>query len=122
MHPRDWSDAAQSLNAIFGSVGTLAIVVAILAVAAAVVLWRALQNREGKQTEKMLSVIAGNTESHERNSVSHRDSAMALIRLSDTLERFGQGMRDTEEQRRHSFDLIIQQRPQVRRRKGADRA
>lgn len=110
MHPRDWVDAADKMSQVFGSVGTLAVGFAAVAAAALVVVWRALRHSEQEQTQQILSVVGGNTESHERNATAHRDSAAALRLLSDSMDRLAQSMRDTEEQRRHSLDLILQSR------------
>lgn len=130
MHPREWAEATERLSAIFGSIGTVLLIVAITAIGAVVVLWRTLRKTEGEHTQTLISVIGGNTESNERNAAAQRDSALAVGRLGETMDRLGQSMRDTEEQRRHSLDLILQSRPAptaparepVRRRKGSSRA
>lgn len=124
MHPSEWAAAAAGMNAIFGSIGTVALVVAGLAVAALVVIWRALRHTEGEHTETLVKIVGANTESHERNASAQRESSRAIGQLDDTMNRLSQSLRDTEEQRRHSLDLILQQRPagfSARRRKGPPR-
>ena len=110
MHLMDWAQATEQVSRVLGPIGTLAAGFAAVAAAALVFVWRALRIAEGRQLDRVLDVVGANTESHERNATAHRDGAIAIVRLGETMDRLGQTMRDTEEQRRHNLDLILQSR------------
>ena len=111
MHPQDWADTAERLGRLFGAVGLLALVFAGLAIWSLRIVWRALRRTEQEHSETLVKLVGANTESHERNAAAQREGTRALGQLGDTMDRLAQSMRDTEEQRRHSLDLILQSRP-----------